>query len=685
MRYLRGNELLSIYITRLRRFYRELLTHYYEVRIYGDGIRCEFCGRHCFVEKGSTGSCGLSYESIAAKKLLMWAVIGLSTHLHSLNTLMRYCGADILPRIKTSSGVYIIESVVGKVPESLGELRDLVYELNEVCNWLVAQLHFGQESSVVELVSLSLFAGLLDLMVCELYELINGVMRKVKGSSPRRELRRVPVARYRVGKPSILVIGHNSPIVAELVDLVKKRGIDVQIYGLCCSAHELSHYVDESGKFFFAGSLAEQVEAVASGIADVVVIDEQCIMPLVLTIADELGIITVLTSPSICSDAPDLTYLGSCSDIVRKVVENKVKRFVVSNVRLAAEVAIELAKYRWLSGGYRDSIGLLARCSDCLQCLKLSTCSTEQPTTCCDCVLCLEACPVDYPISRYLQLRTCSTHEVHYVVSGLDQVPRAEIHDVAPTYVMGFVPGIVAVTGCPEYPHSYSDLSTLVQELMSLGFTVLSAGCTAIVLSYFGAYEHGALGFTRGGLLNFGSCFGNVRIVESVIELVRKWSGLEVRGNYEKIFSEILLRIPIVAALPGLLTEKALALALGFTSFGIPTLVRSTAVTRLLSIVGRECSKYFDRRCRAILTLPTVPPTLFTSVSKRELLTTILLCSMRHCESPYSRRVKYRVLHEQGIDIAKYVRTFYELPDGITVEEVKPGYVPDLELVVSSS
>jgi acetyl-CoA decarbonylase/synthase complex subunit alpha len=99
-----------------------------------------------------------------------------------------------------------------------------------------------------------------------------------------------------VSKPTILVIGHNVPSSVGIIDYLTDKGLlgKVEVVGICCTAHDLTRY---SSMAKIVGPISWQLRYIRSGLADLIVVDEQCIRADTLVEAQKVKAPVIASSP----------------------------------------------------------------------------------------------------------------------------------------------------------------------------------------------------------------------------------------------------------------------------------------------------------------------------------------------------------------------------------------------------
>jgi len=318
----------------------------------------------------------------------------------------------------------------------------------------------------------------------------------------------------------MVVAAANDPELLELAKKYKANGINV--VGMCCTGNEvlMRHGIPIAGNFL------QQELAVITGAAEVVVVDVQCIMPALVSVADCYHTKVISTSPK--AKFPGATHIefheergyDIAKEIVRMAVENYPKR----NPRL----------------------------------VNIPDEKTE--------------CMVGFSVEAILKALGGSLTPL------LDAVKS------------GAVMGIAGVVGCnnPKVKHDYNHV-TLVKELIKNDILVVNGGCNAIACAKAGLMLPEAADQAGEGLkgvckslgippvLHMGSCVDNSRILVA-LAAVAKALGVDISD------------LPAAGAAPEWMSEKAVSIGTYFVSSGVftvlgtvPPVLGSANVTKLLT------------------------------------------------------------------------------------------------------
>src|SRR4030042_502815 len=122
-------------------------------------------------------------------------------------------------------------------------------------------------------------------------------------------------------KPVICLVGHNPVTAIPIVDYLNANGLQdkVEVAGICCTALEVTRY---SSRAKVVGPLSRQLFFIRTGIADVIVTDEQCIRTDMPIEAAKVGSAVIATSDKVCYGLEDVTK-KEADEIVREMGNGK--------------------------------------------------------------------------------------------------------------------------------------------------------------------------------------------------------------------------------------------------------------------------------------------------------------------------------------------------------------------------
>jgi len=299
----------------------------------------------------------------------------------------------------------------------------------------------------------------------------------------------------------------------ELVELAKKNGAkDINLVGMCCTATEIlmRHGIPVAGNFL------QQELAILTGAVDLMMVDVQCIMPALASVATAFHTKLVTTSPK--NKAPGVTHIEfkeeDAYDIAKRIVKMAVENFPNrdgndvyipdENEDLVAGFTAENV-YNFLGGTYR---------------------ATYRP-----------------------------------------------LNDAI---IQGRIRGLAGVVGCnnPKIKHNYGHIE-MSKELIKNDVLVVVTGCTAIadaeggLLQPEAAFKYAGKGLREiceavgiPPILHVGSCVDNSRILIALTNVV-------LEGGLGEDISDL----PVAGAAPEWMSEKAVSIASYFLASGLFTVL----------------------------------------------------------------------------------------------------------------
>ncbi len=358
--------------------------------------------------------------------------------------------------------------------------------------------------------------------------LIASELSDILFGTPKPAMSRVNLGVIKENEVNILVHGHN-PIVSEsilsacsepeLVELAKTGGAKgINLAGLCCTGNELlaRHGIPIAGNHLMTEL------ALATGAVEMMIVDYQCIMPSVSTVAKHTH--TRMVSTSEKAKFPGMTHrefhpqsaFGTARALVREAVENFSKR---------------------------------------------------DPQK-----VCLPVEPVDF----------MTGFSVESVLGALG----GKLDPLIEAIKAGKIRGAAGVVGCnnPKIKQDYGHVS-MTRRLIENDILVVDTGCAAVANAKAGHESIDAARFAGPGLkeicgalgippvLHFGSCVDNARILVLAAALANTL-GVDISD------------LPLAGAAPEWYSEKAVAIGVYFVASGVFTVLGPTPpVTGSMNIV----------------------------------------------------------------------------------------------------
>ena len=667
---------------------------------------CCFCtyGK-CDLTCGKKGACGIDIAGQQGRIVLLACCMGMAAHgshaKHIIDYLIERYGEDY--RINLGDKVAIeaphIRTVMGLKPETLGDLRKAVEYVEGELLHLISSLHTGNEGSNLDYESKALQAGMLDHVVMEAADIAQITGFKYPASTADTPLVSLGLASVDTSKPTVVVIGHNPATSTSIIDYLRQNDLydTVEVGGICCTAQETARYSDRAKVI---GPLSRQLYYVRTGIADVIVTDEQCIRTDLVEEAKKVGTAFIATSDKACYGLENATEKDA-DEIVKAMVE-KGKQFLILDHAKAGEVAVRVAlalapqrKKELL--GEAEAVELAKKCVQCDMCERVcpnmlligeamgqvARGNMEKLKDifdkCLGCGKCEEECPHDVPIFKIMQ--AAASQEKYNIRAGRGPIMDTEIRNVGAPIVLGTIPGVIAFVGCSNFP-DIDDIYDMVDEFAKRKYIVVLSGCAAMVAGMKKdqdgktIYEKYPAGFEAGGVVNVGSCVSNAHITGAAMKIANIFAGLPLRGNYEVIADYVLNRVGAVGVAWGAYSQKAASIATGCNRLGIPVVLGPhSAKYRRLYLSRKEEGDWtvMDGRTGGLVDTqePSPEHLAYVTETKEKAMVTIAKLCIRKNDTPQGRALKlnhyislYRKYMGVGLpeDLQHYVRTDRDLP-----------------------
>jgi len=299
---------------------------------------------------------------------------------------------------------------------------------------------------------------------------------------------------------------------AELVQAAKDNGAEgINLAGICCTANEIlmRHGIPVAGNFL------QQELAIMTGAVDVMLVDVQCIMPVLGSLVDCFHTKLITTSPK-CKiagaehiDFHEDKAVETARKIIKIAIENFVNRKTTVRIPKVSERGI---------GGF-------------------------------------------------------TTENIFYNLGGRFRASYRPLND---NIINGRIRGAAGVVGCnnPKQVHDYGHL-TMIKELIKNDVLVVSTGCSAIAAAKAGLMRPDApQKYCGKGLrevcetvgippvLHVGSCVDNSRILTILANVVAE-------GGLGDDISDL----PVAGAAPEWMSEKAVSIGMYFVASGVYTVI----------------------------------------------------------------------------------------------------------------
>ncbi|MEM2092575.1 MAG: 4Fe-4S dicluster domain-containing protein, partial [Candidatus Bathyarchaeia archaeon] len=471
-------------ITDLRDWDLKLLQRYKPFYMPFCDLCCLCTFGKCDLTGDKRGACGLNMAGQQSRIVLLACCIGAATHIsharHLVDYLIEKFGRDHpidVGGLNVEVEAPITRLVCGIKPKTLGDLEDVLGYLERELTRLLAAAHTGQEESNLDFESKVFHAGMIDHVGLEIADIAQISALGFPKAEPEAPLADIGLGVVDSAKPVILVIGHNVPPAAEIVDYLMKNGLygGVEVTGLCCTAHDVTRY---NPKAKIIGPISWQLRFIRSGVADVIIVDEQCIRADTLIEAQKIKAPVIATSDVNCMGLPNRTR-DEADRIVEDLVSGRQQGALILDPAKAAEVAVKTAllvaprrmKFKALPD-VSDIIEGARSCRKCDDCRR--ACPNDLPIRealakalegsldalaslydeCVGCARCESACPINLPLHSFI-VRAAERRlkeEKYKIRVGRGAIQDVEIRNVGSPIVLGEIPGVVAFVGCANYP-----------------------------------------------------------------------------------------------------------------------------------------------------------------------------------------------------------------------------------------
>ncbi len=609
----------------------------------------------------------------------------------------------------------------GLKPETLEDLTKALSYVEMQITHLVSSTHTGQEGGNLDYENKALFAGLMDMVGMEICDIAQISALDMPRSSEDTTLVDIGWRSADAEKPVILTIGHAVMPSKEVLDYLDIHDLydDVEVCGICCTAIDNTRISDAARVI---GPLSQQLFYIRSGIADLIITDEQCIRCDVPQEATAAGSALIATSDKVSYGLEDVTDRDP-DDIVDMIVNDK-KQVLLMDPEKVAEVAtkaaIKLRPTRTKELLDEERVIELAQdCNRCAMCERVCANLLEVSKavhaagagdiellrklyySCVGCGKCDQECPEGIPIIKMMQavaspetfkMRTGrgAAHEldVRHVGGALGQGTVAEgstsvvsrMKKTELDFGGGRWAGIVAFVGCSHSP-GQEDIAEMAEELARRKYIVLLTGCSAMMASMkrdengLNVYEKYPADYFGGGVLNIGSFVSNPHIVGLAIKVAQVFGGFPLRANFEFLADYVLHRIGAVGVAWGAYSQKATSIASGANIFGIPVILGPTGAKYRRLLLSEDQEGHYpvgDIRSGKVTDVGRpYPEHLITVVeSKEKALVSIAKMCLRNLDRGPMRPMKlyhYIDLHKKYIgglpdDLPLHVRSHTDIP-----------------------
>jgi len=634
----------------------------------------------CDLTGNRKGACGIGIEAQQARMVTIACCIGTAAHAghadHVLHELIKWRGRDhpidLGPYIDVEAP--IIRTVVGTIPKTLGDLEEVLNYVNQQLVHVLSSTHTGQEGSFIDFESKALHVSMIDNLAKEVADIAQIAGFDFPKGDPDAALIDFGFGAVDRTKPIIVFIGHYPAVSVATIDYIEEHGLSdkIEVCGICCTAIETSRY-SSSAKVI--GPLSMQQFFVRSGIADVLVLDEQCVRTDLLEEAQKTGAPLILTTDKICYNLPDVTNRDP--DKVVEDLLNGAPGVLISDPLIAAPV---ITKTALEIKPKRDKLNHLPELDEVQklaeECIKCGWCDRACPNSlpvkdamikakegdfgglsdlfspCMSCGRCESECKKELPIITMIlkSAQEIAFGETYTMRAGRGPVLDTEIRKVGAPLVLGEIPGIVALVGCSNFPNGEVEVAKIAEEFARRNYIVVATGCSAMAMAMYRCedgqtlYEKYPGTFDAGGVVNIGSCVANAHIIGAAIKVAAIFARLPLRGNFEEIADYILNKVGACGVAWGAMSQKAASIGTGTNRWGIPVIVGPHGSKyRRAYISNKELSEWelYDKRTGEVVKGEPAPEHLmYPAETMEEAIVLIAKLCIRPSDNAKGRQIK---------------------------------------------
>jgi len=386
----------------------------------------------CDLTGDKRGACGLNMAAQQSRIVLLACCIGAATHIahsrHLVEHLIEKHGRDIsldVGGLNIEVEAPVTRLVCGIKPNNLKDVEDALNYCEEQVTHLLSATHTGQEGSNLDFESKVFHAGMVDQVGMEIADLAQISVYGFPKADPEARLADLGFGIADLEKPTILVIGHNVPSSVGIIDYLQENDLldQVEVVGICCTAHDITRY---SSSAKIVGPISWQLRYIRSGLADLIVVDEQCIRADTLAEAQKVNTPVIASSPKNCLGLKNRTK-SNPAEVITDLVDQRVPGVLLLDTDMVGEVAVETVRAvapkrqkQNIIPEVKDIVDAANSCTFCNECTR--ACPNNQPIpealqaaadgnlnplaeileNCVGCARCDSACPNDSPLHSFM-------------------------------------------------------------------------------------------------------------------------------------------------------------------------------------------------------------------------------------------------------------------------------------------
>ncbi|MFQ5833610.1 MAG: CO dehydrogenase/acetyl-CoA synthase complex subunit alpha [Candidatus Thorarchaeota archaeon] len=698
--------------TALRSWDHKLLSRYHPSYMPYCQVCCLCTFGKCDLTGDKKGACGLNMKGQQARIVLTAANMGCSAHLAHARHLVDHLtgeygpGAELIQGPGTEIHAPVSRLVTGMRPRTLQDAGVILDYCETQLAHTLSATATGQEGSWLDFESKVLHTGMIDQLSMEIADLAQVSTLGFPQADPDAPLVEAGLGMMDKKKAGILAIGHNVLYAASVTDYITENDLNdkVELGGICCTAWDITRR-DASAKVI--GPISYQLRFVRSGMADVIIVDAQCIRTDIVEEAQKVKAVVISTTDKSVLGLPDRTD-DPVDEIAEDLVSYRSPGAHIADTRKVGEVAAKVAialhpirkKKRILPS--KAKIKKMAEsCKKCMECVR--SCPNDQPVqeavlaaavgnyeplrevyhNCIGCARCESACPNEYDLHGWMVVAAMDEckNEKYVLRTGRGAIQDTEIRSVGQPIVFGEIPGVIAHVGCANYPGGGKDVHDMAEEFAKRRYIIVTSGCAAMSAGQVkdengqSIYERRGGAFDAGNVVNVGSCVSNSHIAGAAIKIAAIFAKRNLRGNYAEIADYIHNRVGAVGISWGAMSQKAASIAAGFWRLGVPVIVGPHGSKYRRMLLGRADREkdwvVWDARTGERMQTAPGPEHLFyaaETVDEANVLTA-KLC-LRPNDTSKGRSIKlshYIDIHEKSYgyfpeDVWTYIRRDSDIP-----------------------